>query len=95
MRKRALASLELAAYTLQQLQALGIHAWCNEGAITVVIEAPSEKLRMQWQLATDGEWSHIICMPGVTKAQIDAFIDDLRNDLQTPGIYTSPLLHAN
>lgn len=95
MRQRALASLDLAAYTLQQLQELGVHAWRNEGAITVVFEAPSEKLRMQWQLATDGEWSHIICMPGVTKAQIDDFIDDLRNDLQTPGIHTSPLLHAN
>jgi histidine decarboxylase len=28
-------------------------------------------------LATDGDTSHVICMPGITRGQIDAFVADI------------------
>jgi histidine decarboxylase len=31
----------------------------------------------KWILATEGTSSHTICMPGITRTQIDAFLSDL------------------
>jgi len=69
-------SLETAKYCKSKLQKIGINAWTNEGAITVVFPKVSNKIKEKWQLATD-DATHIICMPNVTKAQIDNFINDM------------------
>ncbi len=78
MKKRAIASLELAEYTVTKLKELGIAAWRNENAITVIFPKPSDEICVKWQLASDSGLSHIICMPGVTKAHIDEFLVDLK-----------------
>jgi histidine decarboxylase len=78
LRRRAAHSLEVAAYAEQQLQSLGCEAWRNPDAITVVFKAPPEPIRQKWQLATENGWSHIICMPNVTKAQIDEVIAEMK-----------------
>jgi histidine decarboxylase len=80
LKQRAMQSLELAEYTLKQMQNLGIKAWKNANAITVIFPQPSERIRTKWQLASENGWSHIICMPGVTQKQIDEFLQDLIND---------------
>ena len=68
-------SEEVAAYCQNELNKIGIKAWKNEGAITVVFPKTSENLKEKWQLATD-EVAHIICMPNITKKQIDLFVSD-------------------
>ena len=78
LRERALRSLELAAYAEAQLCGAGVQAWRNPDAITVVFPKIAESVRAKWQLATQGNISHLIVMPGITKEQIDAFVEDVR-----------------
>ncbi|RAJ79340.1 histidine decarboxylase [Chitinophaga dinghuensis] len=74
---RAHQALEIAAYAEEQLQAIGIPAWRNKDTLTVVFPEPEEHIRRKWQLASENGWSHIICMPGVTRALIDSFIAEM------------------
>jgi histidine decarboxylase len=69
-------SEEVAEYCKNELNKIGIDAWKNEGAITVVFPKTSKKIKEKWQLATD-DVAHIICMPNVTKKQIDLFVSDV------------------
>jgi histidine decarboxylase len=78
MKMRALASIELAAYTVEKMKANGFEAWRNQDAITVVFPKPSERICHEWQLASDQQISHLICMPGITKDHIDRFIEDMK-----------------
>ena len=76
--KRANISLELAKYTTEQLNNIGIPAWHNEYALTVVFPRPSEKICKKWQLAAEGDNAHLICMPVVTKEMIELFLKDMQ-----------------
>ena len=71
----------VAAYTVETMNAKGIHAWRNPGALTVVIPKVSEFVKNKWQLATQDDHSHVITMPGVTTAHIDALIADIAKEL--------------
>ena len=53
---------------------MGIKACKNPNAIKIFFPKPAEEICVKWQLASDGELSHIICMPGVTKEKIDEFL---------------------
>jgi histidine decarboxylase len=75
---RAEASRNLAAYAHNQLQALGWPCHRNPHAFTITLHKPSPALLHKWKLARDGPTAHIICMPGITKDQIDEFLTDLR-----------------
>ena len=77
LKKRALNSIKMAEYAQNKLNDLNLNAWRNENAITVVFDKPSDKICKKWQLASEGTNSHIICMPGITKEQIDDFTTDL------------------
>lgn len=70
-------SLETARYCEQRLQEIGVNAWRNPNSITVVMPKTPTSVKNKWQLATEGDISHIICMPNVSKEQIDMFIEDL------------------
>jgi histidine decarboxylase len=78
LRARADASRRLALYTHQQIRGLGWETRLNPHAFTVVLRTPPQAVRDKWVLANDGQWSHIVCVPGVTAAQIDEFVADLR-----------------
>lgn len=80
LKKRYLHSMEVAQYCKSKLIELGIEAWTNEGAITVVFPKTSDAIKEKWQLATEEDLTHLICMPNVTKEQIDEFIKDLVKD---------------
>lgn len=82
--ERAKSGMELAEYTVHQLQHIGIPAWRNENALTVVFPQPSEELCHRWQLASENELSHLICMPGVTKQHIDGFVKDMKEWKENP-----------
>ncbi|MEU9505380.1 histidine decarboxylase [Micromonospora sp. NPDC048170] len=76
-RWRATAARQLAADAVDKLTAVGWPAWRHPHAFTVVLRTPPELVRQKWLLATDGDWSHTICMPGISRAQIDAFVADI------------------
>lgn len=82
LRERARKSMNLANYLLEELKYIGWRAWMNPMSLTVVIARPPNDIVDKWQLATYGDWSHIICMPGVKKKQIDTFIADLNNSME-------------
>jgi histidine decarboxylase len=77
MKARYLHGLEVAEYCKTELKEIGVEAWSNPGSLTVVMPRTPDAVKQKWQLATEGEVSHIICMPNVTKEQIDEFIEDL------------------
>lgn len=77
-KKRAKQSFELAEYAEAQLRAAGWDAWRNPQSMTVVIKDPPASLRKKWQLASQDGWSHIVCVPGMTRRHIDAFLADLK-----------------
>lgn len=70
-------SLKTADYCKSRLNQIGIDAWCNPGGITVVLPKTSNTIKNKWQLATEGDVTHLICMPNVTTELIDAFVEDL------------------
>lgn len=78
LRHRAHAALEVAAYAVQRLRSLGIAAWRNPNALTVVFPRVPDSVRDKWQLATQGTISHFIAMPGISKELVDAFVENLR-----------------
>ena len=77
LRARYKHSLEVAEYCKKRLLDVGVAAWSNPNAITVVMPKASKAVKEKWQLATEGDISHVICMPNVSKAQIDEFIEDM------------------
>ncbi|MGB2128512.1 MAG: histidine decarboxylase [Flavicella sp.] len=82
LRERYNDCLEVASHCLEALQNIGVAAWSNPGAITVVLPKVTPEVKAKWQLATAGDISHIICMPGVTKTQIDALVMDVKNSVE-------------
>lgn len=76
-KKRVNHSLAVAAYAENRLKSIGLEAWRNQNAITVVFPQPHEIVRKKWQLASERGLSHIICMPNVTEGQIDELILDI------------------
>lgn len=70
--------IDLADYAVSQLNDLGIAAWRNSCSTTVVIPEVDEGVRKAWQLASQGELSHIIIMPNVNRTYINRFITDVK-----------------
>jgi len=80
LRNRVNSCIELAQYTEEKLQEIGVNAWRNTNALTVVLDTPNTWICKKYQLAVENDITHIICMPGITKVQIDEFIEDLKKD---------------
>lgn len=83
LRERVRHALDTAAYAEARLNALGAGAWRNPGAITVVLPRVPDALKEKYQLATANGITHLICLPNVSRAQVDAFVADWRTALQT------------
>lgn len=81
LKKRVQESQNLAAYLENELKSLGVNAWRNNEALTVVMEKPSEKICKKYQLASEDNIAHIICVPGITKEQLDVFLEDVKMEL--------------
>lgn len=82
LKQRALESIEVAEYAMKKLNEIGISAWKNPHAITVIFPQIKDELRIKWQLASENGFSHIICMPGIKKEKIDEFINDIKDSLK-------------
>ncbi|MEY4627755.1 MAG: hypothetical protein RLZZ595_81 [Bacteroidota bacterium] len=81
MLKRTTECLENAAHLRVHLNAIGVKAWSNPNALTVVMPKPPEEICKKWQLATDNDIAHVICMPGVTREMLDNFVEDMKKIL--------------
>ncbi len=75
--RRAEHSLDTASYAQERFHAAGLDAWRNPQALTVVFPSPSPEVCSKWQLASSGGISHIICMPHVSRQQVDALVADI------------------
>lgn len=71
--------IELADYLTEILPG----AWRNQNSITVVFPRPSGDIVNKWQLATQGNISHVITMPHVTREKLNDFVADYLG--QMPG----------
>jgi histidine decarboxylase len=80
--------LAVADYAIAQLNALGHNAWRHPYANTVVFDRPSSAVTQYWQLACQGNLSHLIAMPHVTPAHINRLVADI----QTADAITLPLI---
>jgi histidine decarboxylase len=83
---RTVAARHVAAYACDRLNAVGWPAWRHDHAVTVVMRTPPPAMVTDrgWILATEGNWTHIICAPGVTLQTVDAFVADLAELIATP-----------
>jgi histidine decarboxylase len=77
LKRRYYSSLQTADYCIKRLKENGIAAWRNPNSITVIMPKMPREIIEKWQLATEGDISHIICMPHVDHGQIDRFITDI------------------
>ena len=77
LKKRTEDCLAVAAYAFEQIKMLEPLAWKNPSTLTISFPKPSAEIVKKWQLASENNWAHIICMPGITRLHIDAFINDL------------------
>lgn len=77
--QRAQTCLENANYLRGALNEIGVKAWSNENAFTVVFPRATDEICKKWQLASDNEISHAICMPGVTRQILEEFVNDIKN----------------
>ncbi|MFI5139461.1 MAG: histidine decarboxylase [Sphingobacteriales bacterium] len=77
LRKRTQDCLDVAGYAEAALKQVEPLAWRNPSTLTINIPKPEAALVKKWQLASENNWAHVICMPGMHKEQIDAFVKEL------------------
>src|SRR5439155_7858229 len=78
LRERAEQAVQLADYLVRRLTELGWATWRNPGAFTVLLKAPPSETANRWRLSIVDGWSRVVCLPGVTREQVDRFLADLR-----------------
>jgi histidine decarboxylase len=83
LRSMVQTCLENAEYAVQQLSAHGIEAWRNPNSTTVVFPKPPSSIMEKWIIAPRKSIGHIIVMPHVTTAIIDAFVADFTAALKS------------
>lgn len=71
------ACMEVAAYAIKRLNENHIKAWRNKNSIIVVIPRPAAAVTKKWQLASQGDISHIITLPHITTETIEQILADL------------------
>ncbi|MEK7082759.1 MAG: histidine decarboxylase, partial [Patescibacteria group bacterium] len=79
--KEIIAScLDMTQYTLERLKEISWEGQAEKFSVTIVMKRPSEKIAKKWQLAVEKDIAHLLIMPHVSKKQIDAFIEDLKQE---------------
>jgi len=83
---RAEHARDLAAYLHHQLTELGWPAWRRPHAMTVTLAAPPAPIRTRFRLANSGGRTHIVCAPGVLRADLNAFLSALAASQGRPAV---------
>lgn len=73
---------ERASYAVKKFNDHGINAWRNKNSIIIVFPRPSEKTITKWQLASEGDISHMITLPHIPHKVIDEIVKQVANDLK-------------
>ena len=68
--------LAVAQYAVDRFNRRGLPAWRHKNSVTVVFPRPPKEIERKWQMAAEGDIAHIITMPHVTRATVDAVVDD-------------------
>lgn len=92
LRRRADEARATAGYLVRRLGAVRWPAWRHKHAFTVVLRTPPRVVLTRWRLATEGEWSHYICLPGRTITQAERFVADLERSRQSAAARAAPPL---
>jgi len=58
---------------------VGIPAWRNPYALTVVFGPVQPEIQSKWQLASDGHHAHLIVMPNTSMALLNEFVNDMQS----------------
>ena len=69
-------ALDTAEYAVGQFNERGIPAWRHKNSVTVVFPRPAPEVFRKWQMAPEGDITHIITMPHVTREMIDELVND-------------------
>ena len=69
--------LRMSDYAIKKLNELDCHAWRHSYSNTVVFDRPAAPVTQRWQLACQGNISHLLTMPHVTMAQLDRLVADI------------------
>lgn len=75
--ERTQNSLDVAAYAVQELNKIGVKAWRNTNALTVVMPEVNPVVKEKWQLASANGISHIMLMPYLENEHVDRLIADM------------------
>ncbi|WP_233413884.1 hypothetical protein [Nucisporomicrobium flavum] len=75
--ERTRRAREVAAYAVQRLHHIGWPAWHYPLSFTVLLRRLPADMATNWPLPNDGDWSRIICMPGVETSHIDQLVATL------------------
>ena len=84
LRARAVECFSLADRAIAKFKAAGIYAWRHKNSNTVVFPRPGPEVLARWQIAPSRDIAHIITMPHVTRAMIDAVVADVATSLHQP-----------
>ena len=68
--------IKLADYATSKIEG----SWRNRNSIIVVFPKPSKEICKKWQLASENNIAHIICMPGISKKTVDESLLDIKNN---------------
>lgn len=80
MKRRLDKAMATADYAQQQFYSAGLEARRNNSALTVVFSRPASWICEKWQLASERDISHLVCMPHTKKEQIDSLLTDIISD---------------
>ena len=75
-------SLTLAEEAVSRLKQAGIANIRHEYGNIIVFRRPGEDLARRWQLATRGDFAHIVTVPGVTGEMLKRFVSELVQDFE-------------
>ncbi len=76
-RREVAECIEKADYAIAKLAEIGVEAWRNPFAITVVFPAPPASVLDKWQIAVNRGRAHIITLQSITREQIDELVADI------------------
>ena len=76
LRDRARDARGVAGYLTGRLIEIGVPAWRHPWAFTVVFPEPPASVLREWPVYRDHDGRcHLLCMPGVTRRHVDAYVD--------------------
>jgi histidine decarboxylase len=81
MRQRVADAIAMADYAIECFRAVGVPAWRHPNSVTVVMPRPSNEVIARWQIAPSQKIAHIITMPHVTRAMVNAVVADVAASL--------------